>query len=131
MTPSESWLSDRSRLLATGIEIDNLHLLLEYGESAWNHDLSVYTQIVSQLEDDLKAAQTELSHLESQTLLDEQKFEKDLSIAERDVMNYIRNNTKVAQQVRSLEDKAKQLYSDLQEVGMSNPEIDSKISNLL
>ena len=131
MTPSDSWLSDCSRLLATGIEIDNLQLLLEFGESAWRNDLSVYNQVVTQLEDQLREAQTELTAWEAHTEQDEQKFEKDLSIAERDLMNYIRNNMKVADQVKALEDKAKQLYADLQELGMSTPELDAKISNLL
>jgi len=112
-------------------EIENLQLLLEFGESAWQHDLSFYNEVVEHLQRRLEKAQTQLLAAESELAKDEQRFEKDLSIAERDLFSYVRNNAKVADQVRALEEKAKQLYADLQELNMSTPEIDNKASSLL
>jgi len=128
--PSESWLDSRSRIVAIESEIENLKLLLEFGESVWANDLSFYHQVVAHLETQLANAQSELSLAESDVGKDEQKFEKDLSVVERDLFSYLKNNAKVADQVRALETKAKQLHSDLQELGMSTPEIEKKISSL-
>ena len=129
--PSDAWLDSRARIIAIESEIENLKLVLEYGESAWQHDLSHFNDVVVHLQQQLDTAQTELAAAESDLAKDEQRFEKDLSIAERDLFSYLRNNAKVADQVRVLEDQAKQLYADLQELGMSTPDMDNKISSLL
>jgi hypothetical protein len=128
--PSESWLDSRSRIVAIESEIENLKLVLEFGESAWANDSSFYHQVVAHLETKLRNTQNELNVAESDLAKDEQKFEKDLSVVERDLFSYLKNNSKVADQVRVLETKAKQLHSDLQELGMSTPEIENKISSL-
>ena len=127
---SESWLDVRSRIVSLESEIDNLNLLLEYGESAWAHDLNCYSQIIELLETQLSESRLELTSLETNLSSDEEKFEKDLGLAERDLFNYIRNNTKVSEQVNVMEEKVKELYSDLKELDMSNDEIDSKFSSV-
>ena len=121
----------RSRILATESEIDNLKLLDEFGKPAIDEDLWVFSEVLTQLKDELVSEEGSLATIEAAIAVREEKVEKELLIAEKDLFNYIRNNKKVQEQVVQMEEKAKALYADLVEVGMNNAEIEKLASNLL
>jgi len=121
----------RSRILATESEIDNLKLLDEFGKPAIDEDLWVFSEVLTQLKDELVSEEGSLATIEAAIAVREEKVEKELLIAEKDLFNYIRNNKKVQEQVVQMEEKAKALYADLVEVGMNNAEIEKLARNLL
>jgi hypothetical protein len=130
MSSSSGWHRE-SQLVATESEIENLKLLEEFGKQAWDEDLWVYSEVLKQLREKHKSLEEQLANIETSIKISEQKFDKELLVAEKDLFNYIRNNKRVVGQIQEMETKAKDLYNDICELGMNTLEIEKLASSLL
>jgi reverse gyrase len=113
-------MNKRYEIESVESEINNLYLLNEYGRSAWAEDNNVSRMILDSLHKEQAALQSTLQQLEAQRALKEEKVDKQLAVIERDLFNYIQNSGRTLAQIRTLEKRARELLSDIDELGIES-----------
>jgi reverse gyrase len=115
-----SAMNKRYEIESVESEINNLYLLNEYGRSAWAEDNNVSRMILDSLHKEQAALQSTLQQLEAQRVLKEEKVDKQLAVIEKDLFNYIQNSGRTLVQIRTLEKRARELLSDIDELGIES-----------
>jgi reverse gyrase len=113
-------MNKRYEIESVESEINNLYLLNEYGRSAWAEDNNVSRMILDSLHKEQAALQSTLQQLEAQRVLKEEKVDKQLAVIEKDLFNYIQNSGRTLVQIRTLEKRARELLSDIDELGIES-----------
>lgn len=112
-------------------DLDNLELMVEYGQAAWEEDLVVPRYDLECMRAELASEKLGLDNLTMDRQTKQAQYDKEINLVTTDLFNYIRNNEKTLIQVKVLEKRAKTVYETLKAQGKVTPELERLASSLL
>ena len=121
----------RARFMHQQSDLENLELLVEYGQAAWEEDLVVPRYDVERMRAQLASEKSDLDNLTMDREAKQAKYDKELNLVTTDLFNYMRNNEKTLIQVKVLEKRVKTAYDTMKAQGKLTPEMERLAASLL